>query len=185
MPILGQHSPSPWTRREKIARFAWLLVQSTLFRWSPRRAYAWRNGLLRSFGARIDDRAGPAARVFPSATIHFPWKLELGAGVLVGPGVNIYNLGPVRLETGVNISQRTHLCSGTHDFSQWSLPLLTAPIHVGAHTWIAAECFVGPGVSIGELAVIGARSVVVKDQPARMVCAGNPCRPRKPRPDLR
>lgn len=184
MPILGQNSPSPWTRREKSARLAWMIVQSTLFRWSPRSAYRWRTGLLRLFGARIDDGHGPAARIFPDTTVHFPWKLELAAGVMIGPGVTIYNLGRVRLETGVNISQRTHLCSGTHDLKLWTMPLVTAPIHIGANVWIAAECFVGPGVSIGELAVIGARSVVVKDQPARMVCAGNPCRPRKPRPDL-
>jgi putative colanic acid biosynthesis acetyltransferase WcaF len=29
--------------------------------------------------------------------------------------------------------------------------------------------------------VVGARSVVVRDVPARMVCAGNPCRPLKER----
>jgi putative colanic acid biosynthesis acetyltransferase WcaF len=54
---------------------------------------------------------------------------------------------------------------------------------IGENAWLAAEVFVGPGVSIGELAVIGARSVVTSDQPARMVCAGQPCRPLKPRPD--
>jgi putative colanic acid biosynthesis acetyltransferase WcaF len=183
--ILGQNSPSSWSRREKTARLAWILVQSTFFRWSPRPAYGWRNRLLRLFGARIHDQNGPCARVFPSARIHFPWKLELSAGVMIGPGVNIYNLGPVRLETGVNISRHVHLCSGTHDYGRWTLPLQTAAIHVGANTWIAAECFVGPGVSIGELAVIGARSVVIKNQPARMVCAGNPCRSLKPRPDPR
>lgn len=182
MPFLGQNSPSPWSRREKLARLAWLVVQSSLFRWSPRGFYRWRNTLLRLFGARITDQAGPTARVFPSVKVHFPWKLELAAGVMIGPEVNVYNLGSVRLEAGVNISQRTHLCAGTHDYTRWTLPLHSAPIQVGANAWIAAECFIGPGVTIGELAVIGARSIVVKDQPARMVCAGNPCRPVKPRP---
>jgi putative colanic acid biosynthesis acetyltransferase WcaF len=181
--ILGQNSPSPWSRREKIARLAWMLVQATAFRWSPRGAYRWRNCLLRLFGARIRDKVGPHARVFPSARIHFPWKLEIASGVMIGPGVHVYNLGNVLLETGVNISQQVHLCSGTHDYACWTLPLQTADIRIGANTWIAAECFIGPGVTIGELAVIGARSVVVKDQPAKMVCAGNPCRPLKPRPE--
>jgi putative colanic acid biosynthesis acetyltransferase WcaF len=34
-----------------------------------------------------------------------------------------------------------------------------------------------PGVTIGEGAVIGARSVVTQSMPAWMVCSGSPCRP--------
>ncbi|MBP6506838.1 MAG: colanic acid biosynthesis acetyltransferase WcaF [Opitutaceae bacterium] len=181
MPLLGQNSPSPWSRREKLGRLAWLVVQSTVFRWSPRSCYFWRNALLRIFGARIAVGAVSTPRIFPTVRIHFPWKLEIAAGVMLAPDVHIYNLGTVRLDAGVNISQRTHICAGTHDIAQWTLPLRTAPIHIGANTWIAAECFVGPGVSIGELAVIGARSVVIKNQPGHMICAGNPCRPIKPR----
>jgi putative colanic acid biosynthesis acetyltransferase WcaF len=43
--------------------------------------------------------------------------------------------------------------------------------------------FVGPGVTIGELCVVGARSVVMKDLPARQICAGSPCRALRVRPD--
>jgi putative colanic acid biosynthesis acetyltransferase WcaF len=63
------------------------------------------------------------------------------------------------------------------------MPLIAQPIVIGPNAWLGTEVFVGPGVTIGELAVIGARSLVVKDQPARMICAGNPCRPLKPRPE--
>jgi putative colanic acid biosynthesis acetyltransferase WcaF len=115
--------------------------------------------------------------------VYFPWHLKLSAGAMVGPGVNIYNLAPVTIETGSNISGHAHLCTGTHDYLSWTMPLVVRPIVIGANTWLGTEVFVGPGVTIGELAVIGARSVVVKDQPARMVCAGHPCRPIKPRPD--
>jgi len=59
--------------------------------------------------------------------------------------------------------------------------LLTAPITVEDNVWLAADVFVHPGVTIGEGAVIGARSVVVKDMPAWTVCAGHPCKPIKPR----
>jgi len=88
-------------------------VQSAFSGWSPRPAYRWRNGLLRLFGASIHDKDAPTVRIFPSARIHFPWKLDLSAGVMIGPAVHVYNLGPIRLEAGVNISQHTHLCSGT------------------------------------------------------------------------
>jgi putative colanic acid biosynthesis acetyltransferase WcaF len=185
MNVLGHASPSPWTRREKIARALWIVVESTLFRWSPRPCHAWRRALLRLFGARVLDHAGPPARVAPSARIHFPWKLELHGGVMVGPDVRLYNLAPITLRRGANLAQGAHLCAGSHDYTLWTMPLDARPIVVEENAWLAAEVFVGPGVTIGELAVIGARSVVMRDQPARMVCAGNPCRPLKPRPDPR
>jgi putative colanic acid biosynthesis acetyltransferase WcaF len=79
------------------------------------------------------------------------------------------------------VSQGVHLCTGSHDHESANFQLFTRPIHIGADAWICAEAFLGPGVSIGEGAVIGARAVVTRDQPAWMVCAGNPCRPLKPR----
>ena len=39
-----------------------------------------------------------------------------------------------------------------------------------------AGAIVCPGVGVGEGAIVGAGSVVVKDVPARVVAAGNPCR---------
>lgn len=183
MNVLGHASPSPWTRREKTARALWLVVESTLFRFSPRPCHGWRRALLRLFGARILDQAGPPARIAPSSRIHFPWKLELHRGVMVGPDTKLYNLAPITLHAGANLAQGVHLCAGSHDYTRWTMPLDARPIVVGENAWLAAEVFVGPGVTIGELAVIGARSVVMRNQPARMVCAGNPCRPIKARPE--
>ena len=61
--------------------------------------------------------------------------------------------------------------------------LVAKPITIGKNAWVAADVFVGPGVTIGELCVVGARSVVVRDLPPRMVCAGHPCRPLHERPE--
>ena len=100
---------------------------------------------------------------------------------MLGRQVRVYNLATVHLQRGANISQYTHLCAGTHDYRQWSMPLIAQPIVIGENAWLGADVFVGPGVTIGELCVVGARSVVVRDLPARMVCVGHPCRPVKER----
>ncbi|MCC6414943.1 MAG: putative colanic acid biosynthesis acetyltransferase, partial [Opitutaceae bacterium] len=121
--------------------------------------------------------------VFPTARITYPWRLHLAPRSMIGRHVTIYNLADITLEYGANVSQNCHLCAGTHDFNQWSMPLVAKPIVIGRNAWVAADVFIGPGVIIGELSVIGARSVVVNDMPAHMVCAGNPCRPLKPRLD--
>ena len=180
-PYLGQNCTTPYSRGEIVRRIAWSFVQSTFFRWSPRSCHGWRARLLVWFGADIPEP--DQVVVFPTVCITFPWKLRLEPRSMIGRNVLVYNLAQVTLARGANISQRTHLCAGTHDYLRWSMPLVTAPIVIGENAWIGADVFVGPGVTIGELAVIGARSVVVKDQPARMVCAGHPCRPLKPRPD--
>lgn len=162
-----------------LKQWLWIFVQGTIFRWSPRTFHTFRAHLLKLFGAQIP--APGQVVVFPTVKITFPWNLRLEPRSMIGRWVTVYNLDLVTLEYGANISQNCHICAGTHDFDQWSMPLVTQPITIGRNVWVAADAFIGPGVTIGELAVIGARSVVVKDMPARMVCAGQPCRALKPR----
>ena len=168
---------SNWTRGQQLARLAWSIVQATLFRWSPHNAYAWRALLLRTFGATL----GANVRVRPTVRIEIPWHLEIGPNSSVGDFAILYCLGRVTLGTHVTISQYAHLCAGTHDFAKLDMPLLRLPIEVGDDAWICADAFIGPNVTIGKLAVIGARSSVYKDIPASKVCAGNPARPIKDR----
>ena len=54
------------------------------------------------------------------------------------------------------------------------MPLVTAPIAIGEHAWVTADVFVAPGVSIGDGAVITARSSVFADVEPWVVAAGNP-----------
>ena len=172
-PYLGQNCGTPNPRSAVLGRWLWLAVQSTLFRWSPRPLHGFRAALLRLFGA---DITGPVV-IFPTARITYPKNLSLAERSMVGPYVKLYNLAPIRLERGANISQYSHLCACSHDFNRWSMPLVTAPIVIGANAWLGADVFVGPGVTVGELCVIGARAVVVNDLPPRQVCIGSPCRP--------
>lgn len=172
-PYLGENCATPNPRSEVLCRWFWLAVQSTIFRWSPRPLHGFRTALLRLFGA---DITGPVV-IFPTVRITYPWKLSLAPRSMVGPHVILYNLAPIRLEFGANLSQFCHLCAGSHDFNRWTMPLVTGPITIGRNAWLGADVFVGPGVTIGELCVVGARSVAVNDLPARQVCVGSPCRP--------
>lgn len=143
-----------------------------LFRYSPRLLYGWRRVLLRAFGASV----GKHVRIHPSATIYFPWIFSIGDWSSIGEGAMIYNLGPVTIGEKVTVSQRAHLCAGTHDASDPTMPLLKPPIEVGDQAWICADAFVGPDVTVGEGAVVGARAVVVDDVESWTIVAGNPAR---------
>jgi len=174
-PYLGQNCVTPYPRREVVLRTLWAAVQATVFRWSPRPLHRFRARLLRLFGADIPDITKVV--VFPTARITFPWNLSLAPRAMIGPNVTVYNLAKITFAYGANVSQGVHLCAGTHDYNRWSMPLVTSPITIGKNAWIAADVYVGPGVTIGECCVVGARSVVVSDLPARMICIGHPCRP--------
>lgn len=157
-------------------RLLWGLLQP-LFRHSPRPLYGWRNALLRRMGARI----GSEVRIYPSVRVFHPWLLEVGDVTTIGPDVYLYNLGEIRIGAHCLISHNAHLCAGTHDYTQVHLPLETPPIALGHGVWVCADVFVGPGVSVGDYAVLAARAVVLKDVAARTVVGGFPARKLKDR----
>lgn len=161
----------------RVARAAWGFAYVFLFRPSPRPMHGWRAWLLRRFGARI----GRACHVYPRARIWAPWNLVMHERASMADDVICYSMATIELGRKCVVSQGSHLCAGTHDYQDPNFQLIAEPIFIGESAWICAEAFVGPGVRIGDGAVIGARSVVTRDMPAWTVCAGNPCRPLKPR----
>lgn len=157
----------------------WIYVKRILwtfgkffFRNSPRVAFGYRNAILRLFGAKI----GRNVHIYSSTVIWFPWNLEIGDWSAIGEDTLIYNLGRVVIGEKATISHRVHVCAGTHDYSDPSLPLLRPEIHIGGQTWICANAFVGPGVHIGEGAIVGAGAVMMKDAEAWGIYAGNPAK---------
>lgn len=171
-------SITPWPLKVKLKRKAWEIVQATLFRWSPKRMGAgWRVWLLRCFGAEI----GTGCFIMSSAKILQPWRLRLGDGSILGADADIYNFEWIIIGKMSMVSQRTFLCTGSHDYADPHLPLTFQPITIGDEVWIASECFVSPGRTIGNGAVVAARSVVTKDLPEWMICGGHPCKPLKQR----
>ena len=141
-----------------------------LFRLSPRPLFGWRRWLLRRFGAQI----GSNVHIYPNVSITIPWNLRVDDGAAVGEGVLIYCLGPVHIGAQATVSHRAHLCAGSHDYLDPALPLMRASITIGSQAWVCADAFVGPGVVVGDGAVVAAASVAMRDVPAWSVVAGNP-----------
>lgn len=132
---------------------------------------------LRIFGAKM----GRCCHVYPSVRIYAPWNLTLGEWTCIGPRVEIYDKGTIRIGSESVISQNAYLCTASHDISDPHMALVTKPIIIGNHVWVAAKATVLPGVKIGDGAVIGACSVVTKDVSPWKVAAGNPAVERKDR----
>ncbi len=169
--IAANRKAEKYSKAEQIKRLLWMTAQP-LFRCSPLPCFAWRRMLLRLFGAKV----GRDVHIYGSATITMPWNLEIGEYSSIGEHVFIYNLGRVRIGARVTVSLRAHLCAGSHDHQDPAMSLLKQPISIDDQAWICGDAFVGPGVSVGRGAVVGARGVAVKDVEPWSIVAGNPAK---------
>ena len=170
--------PSSHSFANRLCRALWGVAWLCLFRPSPKPLHRWRRSLLRLFGARI----GEGVVVHPSARIWGPWNLEMAAHSCLSPHVDCYSVNTVRIGAYATVSQYSFLCTATHNADLPEMPLVTAPITIGDHAWVAADVFVGPNVTIGEGAVVGARSTVIRDVKPWTVVAGHPVRTLRKRP---
>jgi len=165
--------PSGFRGRSPIVVQLWWFTQSLLFSTSPQFAYKWRNMLLKLFGAKV----GKNVIIRPSVRITYPWKLTIGDYSWVGDNAELYTLGEIIIGKNSVISQKSYLCTGSHDHQSEAFDIYAKPIIIEDEAWVATDVFIAPGVTIGKGAVIAARSSVYKDMPEGMICIGNPAIP--------
>ena len=158
-------------------RASWIVAWFLLASWTPPMLHRWRRFLLRLFGAKI----APTAAIYGSVKIWYPPHLEMGQFALLGPGVTVYCVAKITLQDHAIVSQGSHLCSAGHDVEDRHFQTVARPITIGRRAWIATEAFVGPGVTIGDGAVLGARGCAYRDLDPWMIYGGNPARMLKPR----
>jgi putative colanic acid biosynthesis acetyltransferase WcaF len=154
----------------KVFRVFWWCGYFLFFRFSPIPLFKFRTLVLRMFFSNISF----SARIYPSAKVWNPRNLTVGRESTIGPLADIYNQGGIIIKERVIISQKATLCASTHDYNHSLHPLILKPIVIENNAWVCAEAFIGPGVTIGEGAVIGARAVLMKDAEPWSVYAGNP-----------
>ena len=156
--------------KNKVKRLLWNVLSLFIFRpFSMRVFKRYRVFILNLFGADIH----PKAMINSSVKIWAPWNLTMEAYSCLGPHVDCYNQGHITLKKNATISQKSYLCASSHDFTLVSHPLFLAPIEIGENSWVAADAFIGPGVTIGKGAVVGARAAVFKDVEPWNVVGGN------------
>ncbi len=148
----------------------WWLVQATLFAWSPQVCYGWRRFFLRCFGAKI----GKGVIIRPSVKITYPWKVSIGDYSWIGDDVVLYSLGEIEVGCNTVISQRSYICTGSHDYTKQDFPIYAKKVIIEDGCWLATDVYVAPGVSIGRNTIIGARSSVFKSIPSGKICMGSP-----------
>ncbi len=174
-----QASPfnSPHTLQKRIGILLWGAAWKLFCEWTPKPLNPWRLFWLRAFGATIEGKPF----VHQKARVHIPSNLILRDRACLGEGAVAYTQGVIELEARATVAQEAYLCTGSHDFSDPDLPLVTAPIVIGEDAFIGVRALILPGVRIGAGCVVGGASVVTKNMPEWTIAAGNPCRVLRPR----
>lgn len=172
------HQPGYDAGGSKLAMLLWWLVQAIAFPLTLHTAHGIRCLLLRLFGANI----GKHVVIRPTARFTYPWNIEIGDYSWIGDDAVLYSLAPIKIGCHCVISQKSYLCTGSHDISDPRFGLVTGEIMIENGAWVATDCFVGPNVCVGANAVIGARSTVLQSMPEGQICVGTPCKPVKARP---
>jgi putative colanic acid biosynthesis acetyltransferase WcaF len=117
--------------------------------------------ILRLFGARL----GRGVRVSSGVQVRCPWYLTVGDYSCLGSNLWIENLAPVTIADQVCLAQGVRLYTGHHH---------PRPISIQAHSWLASQASLGPGVTVGEGAILDAGAVATQSLQPWMVYRGNP-----------
>jgi len=133
--------------------------------------------LLRLFGAKI----GKKVIIRPTARITYPWKVTIGDYSWIGDEVVLYSLGDIKIGKNTVISQRSYICTGTHDYNSEDFRIYAEGIDIGSKCWLATDVYIAPGITIEDGVVIGARSSVFSNLEAQKIYVGSPAKSIKKR----
>ncbi|GGG42453.1 colanic acid biosynthesis acetyltransferase WcaF [Croceivirga lutea] len=155
----------------------WWVVQTVFCNPSPQFMYGWRRFWWRLFGAKV----GKKVIIRPSVKCTYPWKVKIGDYSWIGDQVVLYSVDSITIEKNTVVSQKSYLCTASHDYKLSNFPTITSPIYIKEGCWLASDVYVAPGVTIGQETLVGARSSVFSSLPDKKICVGSPAKPIKDR----
>ncbi len=151
-------------------RTVWLLVEAATLLNPVFVSYGLKARVLRAFGAAI----GRNVIIKPGIHIKYPWHLSVGDNVWLGERAWIDNFVAVTIGDNSCLSQGAYLCTGNHDWSDPGMGLVVRPITIEQGAWVGAFARIGPGVTVGDEAIVALGSVLLADAAPLGVYRGNP-----------
>ena len=116
-------------------------------------------------------------RFFPPFYTDCGKNISVGKNVFINMCCRFQDQGGISIDDGCFIGHNVTLATLNHDINPKNrITMHPAPIKINKNVWIGSDTTILPGVTIGEGAIIGAGSVVVKDVPSNCIAAGNPCK---------
>lgn len=112
----------------------------------------------------------------------FEPRVVIGHRVTATGGLTLAALHSITIGDDVMIAGNVFISDGSHGFDNIDVPYKYQPMGRIAAVTIERGCWIGqnvaimPGVTVGEMAIIGANSVVTRDVPANSIAAGSPAR---------
>ena len=133
-------------------------------------------------GNNLELNIGLGSEIWEYVVIRNNVNLKLGQFVQIGPFTVIFPGGNIEIHDNVMIGPHCVFAGANHDYIQTIEPMRFAgdvskgPIIVEKNVWIAANCTITDGVTIGHDAVIAANSVVSKDVKPFEIVGGVPAK---------
>ncbi len=88
----------------------------------------------------------------------------------------LYSLGEIKIGSNTVISQKSYICTGSHDYTKRDFPIYAKKVTIENECWLATDVYVSPGITIKEGTVVGARSTVLTDLDSFSVYVGSPAK---------
>lgn len=112
----------------------------------------------------------------------FSPRIVIGNRVTATGGLTMSAVEEITIEDDVMFAANVFVADGSHGYAHANEPYKyqpiwrIAPVRIKHGSWIGQNAVILSGVTIGELAIVGANSVVTRDVPPRSIVAGNPAR---------
>ena len=136
-------------------------------------------GARRELLEQLLARVGRDAWIEPPFFCDYGWHITLGDAAFLNFNCVVLDCAPVEIGERTLLGPAVQLSAATHPVDPEERATgfeYAKPISIGRNVWIGAGAIVAAGVTIGDDAVIGAGSIVIRDVPAGVLAAGNPCR---------
>ena len=138
--------------------------------WIP--FHSVRNWIWRLSGLTL----GRSSTLHTGVRVFDPRHISIGEGTIIGYSCFIDGRDQVEIGNHTDIASQVMIYSSEHDLISPEFAAISAPVKIGNYVFIGPRAIILPGVTIGDLAVVGAGAVVTKDVDPGSIVGGVPAK---------